>query len=218
MADFLEEKVRILCWVATHKAKHDTNVKAVKQTWGQHCSLLLFFSDFEDSSIPTMNLEGVPAGYDHLTAKTMVGFDYVYKHYSDQYDWFMKADDDTFVIVENLRYLLFPHLPTEAVWFGSHFDGEVPGGYHSGGAGYVVSREALRLFSERKPELCAQDNGPEDVQFGKCMGLLGVKTGDSHDPHGRTQFHAFEPETHIVEKKYHKWFYSYDVDKVRTFF
>ena len=47
----------------------------------------------------------------------------------------MKADDDTYVIVENLRYMLKDHLSTDPVYFGFKLNQTVEQGYMSGGAG-----------------------------------------------------------------------------------
>ena len=56
-------------------------------------------------------------------------------NFSDQADWFMKADDDTYVIVENLRYMLQPYNSSQPIYFGCKFKPYVKQGYMSGGAG-----------------------------------------------------------------------------------
>ena len=179
----------------------------MKATWGKRCNKLLFISDADDSGLPAVKLQ-VPVGRDHLTAKTMQAFDMVY-HEVENFDWFLKADDDTYVILENLRYMLKTHNPEDPVYFGHHFKTIVKQGYFSGGGGYAVSRESLRRFGGRKKGFCANDFGAEDVEFGRCMEKLGVKTGDSRDALGRSRFHCFNPATHI-HGGYPDWYYQYD--------
>ena len=51
---------------------------------------LLFFSSETNASFPTIGL-GVPEGREHLTAKTMAGFRYLYDNHLNDADWFMKV-------------------------------------------------------------------------------------------------------------------------------
>ena len=192
------------------KARH------VQATWGRHCNKVLFVSDHKDDDFPTIDVT-VQKGRWHLTAKSMKAFDYVYRHHYDDADWFMKADDDTYVILENLRYFLSSQSPSDPVYFGHHYKWIVRQGYHSGGAGYVLSREALRRFGTRKNGTCADDFHAEDVEVGRCLQSLGVSTGDSRDVMGRSRFHSLSPSKHILGKfpKKYDYYEKYGAKKVR---
>ena len=139
----------------------------------------------------------------------MKAFDYVHKHHLEEYDWFMKADDDTYVVMENLRYMLSTENPEEPIYFGHHLKKIVKQGYFSGGGGYVLSKEALRRFGKRNSSLCREDGGAEDAEFGICMEKLGVKIGDSRDVLNRTRFHCFDTGTHLGGG-YPDWYYNSD--------
>ena len=204
------KRVRILCWIMTFPQNLDSKAKHVKSTWGKRCDILLFMSSVRNESFPTIGLN-VTEGRGHLTAKTMSSFRYVYEHYYDQADWFLKADDDTYVIVENLRHFLSEQNSSEPVYFGHHFKAFPTQGYMSGGAGYCLSKEALRRFGQnsRKGSNCRRDGGDEDVEIGKCMTNLGVRAGRSTDSLGRSRFHCFKPEDHLLGK-YPRWYYRWD--------
>ena len=53
-------------------------------------------SSVKNDSFPTIGLN-VSEGRGHLTAKSMLAFRHVYENYFDKADWFMKADDDTYL-------------------------------------------------------------------------------------------------------------------------
>ncbi|XP_076094875.1 glycoprotein-N-acetylgalactosamine 3-beta-galactosyltransferase 1-like isoform X1 [Mytilus galloprovincialis] len=212
VAKDLEKNIRVLCWIMTGPQNLDKKAIHVKKTWAKRCNILIFISSVTNTSFPTVGLN-ISEGREHLTGKTMQAFRYVYEHYKDQADWFMKADDDTFVILENLRYFLKDYKPSDPVYFGQLFNlrNFVKQGYYSGGAGYVLSKEALtRLVAKGKNKtLCQQDGGNEDVEIGRCLENLGVKTLNSTDALGRTRFHCFDPETHLFGL-YPDWFVQRD--------
>ena len=204
----LVAKVRILCLVMTYPVNLKTKAVHVQATWGRRFDKLLFVSERSELvvSLSLFSVSAQLSGYHHLPAKTKQAFDHAYKRYFNDFDWFMKTDDDTYVIVENLRLFLASQNTSEPVFFGHHLKPFVlPQGYLSGGAGYVLSKEALRRFGTRPFGLCANDTGFEDILMGDCMQKLGVVVGDSRDEFNRSRFHGYSPDT-IVHGKYSVWY------------
>ncbi|XP_068140312.1 glycoprotein-N-acetylgalactosamine 3-beta-galactosyltransferase 1-like [Drosophila tropicalis] len=202
IADKLKKEVRILCWVMTNPKNHKERALHVKRTWGKRCNILLFMSSEEDEELPTVKLN-VTEGSENLWIKVKEAFKYVYKHHYYDADWFFKADDDTYAVVENLRYMLYPYNPQTSIYFGCKFNlGQV---YMSGGAGYVLSREALRQFVEKgigNPKICLPGTVEnEDIEVGRCMANLNVTAGDSRDSTGRGRMFPFPPEHHLIKPK-----------------
>lgn len=56
-----------------------------------------------------------------LWGKTKTGFKHAFENYLDKADWFFKGDDDTFLIVENLKKMLWNYKPADPIWFGCKF-------------------------------------------------------------------------------------------------
>lgn len=210
VADLLYQKVRILCWVMTGPYNLQSRARHVKATWSRHCNVVVFMSSVEDPDFPTVGL-GTKEGRDQLYWKTIRAFHYVYEHHANEADWFLKADDDTFVVVDNLRWILSNHTPEEPIYFGKRFKPYTKQGYMSGGAGYVLSKEALKRFVEGfRTKVCTHTTPVEDLALGQCLEKMGVLAGDSRDTLHRETFHPFVPEHHLTSKFSKSfWYWSY---------
>ncbi|XP_075707191.1 glycoprotein-N-acetylgalactosamine 3-beta-galactosyltransferase 1-like [Rhinoderma darwinii] len=198
ISEELERKVRVLCWIMT--APNNLNAKAlhVKYSWTRHCNVTLFMSSITSEEFPTIGL-GTKEGRDQLYWKTIQAFQYIHEHYLDQADWFLKADDDTYVVMENLRFMLSEYSSDLPIYFGKRFKPFVKQGYMSGGAGYVLSKESLNRFVEGfLSGNCTHRSAVEDLELGQCMETMGVVPGDTRDHKDRETFHPFTPEYHLT--------------------
>lgn len=193
----LNKEVRILCWVLTYEFNHHTKAAAVRDTWGRRCNKLVFISTSLDDNLDIL-LVNVTEDRRNLWGKSKQGLKQIYENYGNEYDWFLKADDDTWVFMENLRYFLYAYSPEMPIYFGCKLKPYVKQGYMSGGSGYVLSREAVRRFNVEALtdgyKCWNGTEGNEDVEIGKCLENVGVLAGDSRDNLNRSRFLPFPPD------------------------
>ncbi|XP_062291456.1 glycoprotein-N-acetylgalactosamine 3-beta-galactosyltransferase 1-like [Scomber scombrus] len=189
----------------------ESRTRHIKNTWAKRCDVALYMSSV-DTDFPTVGLN-VSEGRENLYWKTIRAFQYIYEHHLDDADWFMKADDDTFVIVENLRYMLSKFDPEKPLYLGRRFAPFISQGYMSGGAGYVLSKEALRRFIKGfDTGECTHFSDIEDMALGKCMETMKVEPADTRDINGKQTFHAFHPK-HYLSRQFPRprpWFLLYE--------
>ncbi|KAM7383758.1 hypothetical protein PAMA_011218 [Pampus argenteus] len=210
-ADESSQTTRILCWIMTEPKNLESRTKHIKETWAKRCNIVLYMSSVE-TDFPTVQLN-VSEGRENLYWKTIRAFQYIYQHHLDEADWFLKADDDTFVVVENLRYLLSKYDTEKPLYLGRRFSPFIRQGYMSGGAGYVLSKEALRRFIKGfDTGECVHFSNIEDMALGKCMETMKVEPVDSRDVRGRQTFHPFPPDQYLIKQlpRSRPWFLTYD--------
>ncbi|XP_051858165.1 glycoprotein-N-acetylgalactosamine 3-beta-galactosyltransferase 1, partial [Drosophila albomicans] len=186
----LYSEVRIICMVLTYPHMYEKVARTIRQTWGRRCNKLIIFSSRNQTNLDGVHTVAlnVSEGYSLLWGKTKAAFRHVYRHHRNEADWFFKADDDTYAIIDNMRYMLHSHHKEEPIYFGCHFHPDKDENYMSGGAGYVLSKEALRRLIEHGLHSSGcnrQQSGTEDFEMGVCLNYCGITPADSRDSYGR---------------------------------
>jgi len=212
---------RILCFVFTYHKKHHV-AAIVKRTWGGRCDHLLFVSDRDDDELGASRLPADgPVNHSHTDCgiKMQAAISKLSLELLDEFDWFFRADEDTYVIVENLRaFLSSPTVtrfdPHQVPLFVGHtfrpFP-EVPNlRYTSGGSGTAFSRAAVALLYKTRHEW--DDDPVDDLAVGRALSQHGVAPLISHDIQGRNRFHVFNPNT-VARVHFYpldSWLHVYD--------
>lgn len=216
-----EKAPRIFCFILTSKSNLATKAKVIQNTWASKCDnykLVTLIPDYlKNKSLPHVL---VPPGlindtYNKLTDKVLLTIKHLYNEY-DNYDWYLKADDDTFIFVDNLRKFLSDKNSSSPVTYGYDFKVIIKGGYHSGGAGYLLSNEALKRLGSllNKNFSNCWNSGVEDTDVADCLRRVDVYPNKSVDTLGRQRFHPYNIKKHYdgINDPY---FDHYSADEVK---
>lgn len=95
-ADELFWSIRIVCLILTQPKDHETKAQFVKDTWGNKCNKLIFLSSVEDKKLGAIALP-LNESRNVLWGKVKRGFEFAFEELYDDADWFLKADDDSYV-------------------------------------------------------------------------------------------------------------------------
>lgn len=93
LSQSIYKEVKLLCMVMTFPKNHRTKAMTVKNTWGRRCNKLVFISSEEDQVLETVAIP-LKESRKALWTKTKAGFMHLYGNFLNDYDFFMKADDD----------------------------------------------------------------------------------------------------------------------------
>jgi glycoprotein-N-acetylgalactosamine 3-beta-galactosyltransferase len=121
--NYSQSKVRIYCLIITAPQHLNTRARAIHSTWGSRCDGHSFVTEYSNNTkgLPIASIANITPGYEHLTQKSVLAFLYAYKKFRNDYDWFVKADDDTYLFIENLKYFLRDKNPSHPVTYGQNF-------------------------------------------------------------------------------------------------
>uniref|UniRef100_A0A2M4BCY8 Hexosyltransferase n=1 Tax=Anopheles marajoara TaxID=58244 RepID=A0A2M4BCY8_9DIPT len=168
--------------VMTAKDFLQGRARAVYETWGRQIPGRIAFFSSQDSvapDLPLVALKGVDDRYPPQK-KSFMMLHYMYEHYIDRFEWFVRADDDVYVRTDRLELFLRSIDSSKPQFIGQAGRGnsedfgllslEFDENFCMGGPGVIMSRETLRRVAPHIPT-CLKNlySTHEDVEVGRCV-------------------------------------------------
>ncbi|KAK0057903.1 chondroitin sulfate synthase 1 [Biomphalaria pfeifferi] len=186
MSESLAEKDKdnfIFVGIMTAKKFIDNRGLASHRTWASNINgkVMFFSSEGSTSSygVPVVALTGVDDHYPPQK-KSFMMLKYMYDHFLDKYEWFMRADDDVFIKGDRLDEFLRGINSSQALFIGQAGTGKADElgklalsadeNFCMGGPGMIFSRETLRRMAPHI-SYCLRNlyTTHEDVEIGRCV-------------------------------------------------
>lgn len=192
----------------------NNQVNAIDSTWGSLADLTYFsvsygtceelwkkndgfHSESTTKKFLCLNMTNTDT-YEHgekrnIWEKSWRSWVYLGENHLEDYDFFMKTDSDSFVVIDNMKTYL-SYFDPEKEWYLGHtlmheWQDDV---LFNTGIGYVLSRGSLRKLTPKLKTMgkdckghfrgCCDVPGPnEDAHMGVCLGELGIVPANTLD-------------------------------------
>ena len=148
---------------------------------------------------------------------------------TDEFDWFIKADDDSFIFTENMKGFLqyydpnFPHYLGHTIrsrWKNENI-------VFNSGSCYVLSKASIKKIGPYLSHLPTLDHktgrshcidrvgAGEDPTTAICLAGLGIRAGNTLDHEMRERFTIFKPEDHERIIREDTWYWKYKPNNIK---
>lgn len=166
-----------------------TRARGVWETWGKNVpGKLAFFTGYINKTddvrdLPIIELD-VPDDVYPPQTKAFKMLKYVYEHFVDQYEWFIRADDDVYLRTDRLRSYLRKIDSSEDLVIGQPGTGKkeeigklglgMEDNFCLGGPGIMMTSSVLRKVGPNVV-VCLNTTASyhEDVEIGRCLRQFG---------------------------------------------
>lgn len=245
----VDERLRVLCIVKTSSRGLKARGALITNLWGKRCNKLLFygknlgeiwktaenfneyqeyllFSFFKPKDTNLENVISLSEGEDFANLRDVLKRIYLYNF--DEFDWILRVQDDSYIVVENLKHLLNQYDWDWPMMVGQRFLEEVCSRFHklfvtssSSSQDYIVgnyafSKAAFVILIEKaftNHEICPVDGFNSDVLLSRCMQHVDIFQIDAFDDHNKALFLADKLGPALMlqrtdDDNYDKWFWK----------
>lgn len=185
IADNLAKSIRVLCWVhSPQRSQFDS----IKKTWAKRCTAFVATTNTGPNSTEIYNIHRGEHQYSNIDN----AFLFIYSQFNGKYDWFIKTDGNSYVVVENLRYKLYGLDSKEPIAVGLVKNSTNVMDYLSDKAAYALSNAALKKLVDglADEDTCttAKQIPIDEFRIDNCLKEISVKYANSTDEHGKQLF------------------------------
>ncbi|XP_037663008.1 C1GALT1-specific chaperone 1-like protein [Choloepus didactylus] len=187
--------IRVYC-IILGESKDERYWTVLKQTWTKHCDKAEFYGTKDGNSF---NIET----NDPWTQMSKT-YEYVFKNYGNNYNWFFLARPTTFAVIENLKYFLFKRDASQPFYLGHTIkSGDLE--YVAVEGGIVLSIESMKRLNSLLNDSgnCVDQSmiwrSSEDKQLAVCLKYAGVLAENAEDSQGRDVFNT-KPIEHLIQE------------------